>query len=123
MFTGILSLVSAAVGIGGEYLKGKQTITAAKAAKTAELISKQTDNDHEWETQALQERDNFLRRACFVMFALPFVWAAFDPKGVQAYFEVALAGVPDWYVKAFLAMVGSIWGAVEIKRLFSGRRK
>jgi len=119
----MFELLGAGVGLFRAWVVGRQEIVKAKATKKADLIQSQSDNDHEWETHALDERDNVLRRGCFLMFSLPFVWAAFDAQAVHDYFTVALGGVPVWYVKSFLIMVGSIWGAAEIKRLVRGFKK
>ncbi|MDQ6970921.1 MAG: hypothetical protein Q9M16_10470, partial [Mariprofundus sp.] len=115
MLAGILSLISAGIGIGGEFLKGKQAITKAKAEKAAELIQSKTDNDHAWEMQQINAKDAWLRRGSFLVFSIPMIWAAFDAQAVSDYFTVALGSVPDWYVKAYMMMIGGIWGIAALK--------
>jgi hypothetical protein len=63
----------------------------------------------------LTDKDKWLRRISFGIFVFPLVWAAFDPVAVQAYFQVALTVMPEWYVQIVLSMVGGIWGISVLK--------
>jgi len=119
VFTGLIALASTVIGIGGDWLKGRQQIVKAKATKAAELIQTKTDNDHLWEMEQIKGKDRWLRRGSFLVFSIPMIWAAFDAQAVNDYFTIALASVPDWYVKAYMMMIGGIWGISAIKSLFA----
>jgi len=113
----MFGLISAGIGVFSEWMKGKQQITKAKADKAAQLIQSKTDNDHLWEMQQINAKDSWLRRGSFLVFSIPMIWAAFDAQAVNDYFTVALAGVPDWYVKSYMMMIGGIWGIAALKGL------
>lgn len=115
----MFGLVSAGIGLFGEWMKGKQQITKAKAEKVAQLIQSKTDNDHAWEMQQINAKDAWLRRGSFLVFSIPMIWAAFDAQAVNDYFTIALAGVPDWYVKSYMMMIGGIWGIAALKGLIN----
>lgn len=90
-------------------------IKLAEKQNTARLLSDEQGNNHAWEMANLTDKDKWLRRTSFFMFAAPFVWALFDPQGVKDYFEVALASMPEWYIQLFAAIVGGIWGFSALK--------
>ena len=113
----MFGLIGSLIGLGGDWLKGRQQIVKAKAEKAAQLIQSKTDNDHLWEMQQINAKDAWLRRGSFFVFSIPMIWAAFDAQAVNDYFTVALAGVPDWYVKSYMMMIGGIWGIAALKGL------
>lgn len=113
----MFGLASLGIGLFGDWIKGKQGIVKAKAEKTAELIQSKTDNDNLWEMQQINAKDSWLRRGSFLVFSIPMIWAAFDAQAVNEYFTIALAGVPDWYVKSYMMMIGGIWGIAALKGL------
>jgi len=116
-------IVSGITNIVGGFIQRKQQLAQAKADHKAELIKSKTDNDHAWEMAEINASDKWVRRACFIMFSLPFLWAIYDPSAVHEYFVVGLSSVPVWYQHAFMAMVGSIWGVVELKNAVTMIRK
>lgn len=120
---GLSGLISGVVDIFGGWIKRKQKIANAKAERKATLIQSKTDNDHAWEMAEINKGDMWLRRACFAMFSLPFIVAMFDPTAVNDYFTVGLSSVPAWYQHAFMAMVGAIWGVVELKNAVTMMRR
>jgi hypothetical protein len=113
----MFGIIGSLIGLGSSWIKGKQQITQAKAEKAAELIQSKTDNDHLWEMQQINAKDSWLRRGSFLVFSIPMIWAAFDAQAVNDYFTIALAGVPDWYVKSYMMMIGGIWVIAALKGL------
>jgi len=71
--------------------------------------------NHAWEMASLADKDKWLRRISFSMFSAPFVWALFDPVGVETYFTIALSSVPSWWLEMYGAMVGGVWGISALK--------
>ena len=90
-------------------------IKLAEKTNTARLLSDEQGNNHAWEMANLTDKDKWLRRISFAMFAAPFIWALFDANAVKEYFEVALASMPEWYIQLFAAIVGGIWGFSALK--------
>ena len=88
--------------IGGirDYVSTGQEIKKAESANKSRLLT---------------DKDRWLRRGSFSMFAAPFFWALYDPAAVEQYFTIALAAMPDWYIKMFGAMVGGVWGISALK--------
>lgn len=105
--------------LGGiiEYFKGRQEIKKAYVENKARLLRDETSNNHEWEMANLVDKDKWLRRISFALFSFPVVLAYYDPPRVAEYFNIALHAMPEWYIKAYLIMVGGIWGVSELKRL------
>lgn len=103
--------------IGGvrDYVSTGQEIKKAESANKARLLLDSQSNNSEWEMASLTDKDRWLRRGSFSMFAAPFFWALYDPAAVEQYFTIALAAMPDWYIKMFGAMVGGVWGISALK--------
>lgn len=93
----------------------KMEVQQAILDNKARLARDENSNNHEWEMANLEDKDKWLRRISFTMFAAPFIWALFDPDGVKEYFDVALASMPEWYIQLFAAMVGGVWGFSALK--------
>ncbi len=112
-------------GVIGFFTKKSEARTKIKEAKLgikladmnnkARLLNDEGSNNHEWEMANLTDKDKWLRRISFAMFSAPFIWALFDPAGVKAYFEIALAAMPEWYIQLYAAMVGGVWGFAALK--------
>jgi hypothetical protein len=101
---------------GRVKLKEKKIdIESAVLENKARLLRDEQGNNHEWEMANLTDKDKWLRRISFGMFSAPFFWALFDPKGVEKYFKIALAAMPEWYIQLFAAMVGGVWGFSALK--------
>jgi hypothetical protein len=101
---------------GRVKLKGQDLdIKMAVKENKARLLRDTNSNNHDWEMANLEDKDRWLRRISFGMFSAPFIWALFDPEGVQAYFDVALKAMPEWYIQLFAAMVGGVWGFAALK--------
>lgn len=126
MFTWVVAAVNAVTGIGGQYLKNKKAEKQAKhdlkmatlGNKASLMKSKQVYNQT-WEIAALKETPKFLRIASFCMFSGPILMNMFFP-----YFNLdatlmwtGLETVPDWWVKAFTVMNGTIWGCMELREM------
>lgn len=98
-----------------ELKKKHLDIKNAAAENKARLLRDKDSNNHQWEMANLEDKDRWLRRFSFGMFALPFIWAMFDAEAVKIYFDIALASMPEWYVQLFTIMVGGIWAVAELK--------
>lgn len=95
--------------------KDQRDIERAVAENKIRLAQSEQTHNQAWEMSALEGRDNLLRRASFLAWSTPLLWAAFDAPGAEAYFKVALGALPDWYVGGYLAITGAIWGIAELK--------
>lgn len=103
--------------IGGvvDYVSTGQEIRKAEKENKARLMRDKASNNHEWEMASLADKDRWLRRISFAMFSAPFIWALFDPVGVETYFTIALSSVPEWWLELYGAMVGGVWGISALK--------
>ena len=111
----ISSLLGPVIGGVKDYVAGNQEIKKAEKANRARLLSDKQSNNAEWEMANLTDKDKWLRRGSFAMFAAPFFWALYDPVAVEQYFNVALSAMPEWYIQMFGAMVGGVWGISALK--------
>ena len=111
----MFSLIGSVISGISSYVSKKQDITHAEMENTAALLRDRESNNSAWEMATLSDKDKWLRRISFGMFAGPFIWALFDAPGVYAYFNVALKAMPDWYVQTFMSMIGGIWGVSALK--------
>ena len=98
----------------------KMAVKMAIEDNKATLAASTETHNHDWEMANLEDRDRWLRRISFGMFSAPFVWALFDPVGVEAYFKTALASMPEWYIQLYAAMVGGVWGFAALKNSLPG---
>jgi hypothetical protein len=112
-----IELVSNIVGRVGDSVKQGREIAAAEAENKARLLRDEQSHNAAWEMANLTDKDQGLRRACFVIFFFPFFWAVFDPQGVTTYFEVVMKAMPEWYVQITIAIVGGIWGISALKNV------
>lgn len=97
------------------YFQSGQEIKKAEIENKARLMRDTETNNHEWEMASLADKDRWLRRISFSMFSAPFIWALFDPTGVEVYFTIALSSVPEWWLELYGAMVGGVWGISALK--------
>ena len=111
----IAGLVKPLVGGVVDYVKTGQEIKKAEKENKARLMRDTASNNHEWEMASLRDKDRWLRRISFSMFSAPFIWALFDPVGVETYFTIALSSVPEWWLELFGAMVGGVWVVSALK--------
>ena len=111
----IAGLVKPLVGGVVDYVKTGQEIKKAEKENRARLLRDTQSNNHDWEMASLSDKDRWLRRISFTMFSAPFVWALFDPTGVEVYFTIALSSVPEWWLELYGAMVGGVWGISALK--------
>ncbi len=89
----------------------------AESENIARLLRDKESNNSAWEIATLRDKDKLLRRTSFVMFAAPLVLAMFDPSAVQEYFNTAIHAMPDWWIKSFMGITGSIWGLSSLKNI------
>ena len=99
----------------GEVKIAKHTRTLAVINNQARLASDIQSNNHEWEMASLQNQDTSLRWCSFWLFALPILITVISPE-YGAVIWVNLELVPEWFVTVFIAMIGGIWGIVELKK-------
>ena len=111
----IAGLVKPLVGGVVDYVRTGQEIKKAEKENRAGLLRDTQSNNHDWEMASLADKDKWLRRISFGMFSAPFVWALFDPVGVETYFTIALSSVPEWWLELYGAMVGGVWGISALK--------
>nr|BAR15033.1 Protein of unknown function (DUF3154) [uncultured Mediterranean phage uvMED] len=98
-----------------DYVSTGQEIRKAEKENKARLMRDKASNNHEWEMASLADKDRWLRRISFAMFSAPFIWALFDPVGVETYFTIALSSVPEWWLELYAAMIGGVWGISALK--------
>lgn len=110
----------------GNWLKGRQDLQKAKQdmklaeiQNRARLLREKQTNNHEWEMAALSDKDKWIRRISFTMFAAPFIVAIVAPEHVANYFKVALTPIPEWFKNVFVAINGSVWGIAALKNPLS----
>ena len=111
----IAGLVKPLVGGVVDYVTTGQEIKKAEKENRARLMRDKQSNNHDWEMSSLTDKDKWLRRISVSMFSAPFVWALFDPVGVETYFTIALSSVPSWWLEMYGAMVGGVWGISALK--------
>lgn len=117
---GIVSLINNIVGGVVETTKAKHAMKLAEMQNKARLLADQETNNHAWEMANLTDKDKWLRRLSFGMFAAPFVVAMFAPSHVEVYFHTAINSVPVWWQKTFMSITGGIWGLSSLKNIVPG---
>lgn len=128
------ALISGGIGLVRDWFQNKREqvkadheITLAEKQNRARLLRDEQSNNHDWEMANLADKDRFMRRASFVLFSLPFLWAMFDAPAVKEYFDTALEAMPQWYVQLYLVIIGGVWGVAALKNnlasLFNAVRK
>lgn len=115
LLAGLQSIVG---GFVDDWKAGRQNqrdIARAVTENKIRLAQDAQTHNQAWEMAALEGRDTLLRRASFLAWSVPLVWAAFDAPGAANYFKVALGALPEWYVVGYLSITGAIWGIAELK--------
>lgn len=100
--------------------KAKQDMALAELQNKARLLADTESNNHAWEMANLTDKDKWLRRISFAMFASPFIVALFAPEHVAAYFNTAIDSVPKWWQQTFMSITGGIWGLSSLKNVLPG---
>jgi len=95
--------------------ENQRSIEKAVADNKIRLAQSEQSHNQIWEMAALTGSDKLLRRASFLAWSTPLIWAAFDAQGAESYFRVALGALPEWYVAGYLSITGAIWGIAELK--------
>lgn len=111
----IAGLVKPLIGGVVDYVSTGQEIKKAEKENRARLLRDTQSNNHDWEMASLSDKDKWLRRMSFGMFSAPFIWALFDPVGVETYFTIALSSVPSWWLELYGCMIGGVWGVSALK--------
>jgi len=123
----MIPVLSGLIGLIGTWLKGRKDkhkakleIELAEMQNKARLLADKESNNHAWEMANLTDKDKWLRRISFAMFASPFVVALVAPDHVAAYFNTAIDSVPVWWQKTFMSITGGIWGLSSLKNILPG---
>jgi len=117
IFTAISSLASTWLQGRNEKAKGKLALDKAEIDNKIRLMLSTQSYNKEWEIAQIRDKDKSLRWFSFILMSAPFIVALFDPNAVNHYFSVALASVPDWWIKAYMGIVGAIWGLSSLKNI------
>jgi len=117
---GVVSLVTTWLSGYNQKKKAQLDISLAEMQNKARLMSDESSNNHAWEMASLTDKDKWLRRLSFAMFASPFVIALISPDHVAAYFHTAINSVPIWWQKTFMSITGGIWGLSSLKNILPG---
>ncbi|KKN13336.1 hypothetical protein LCGC14_1007280 [marine sediment metagenome] len=117
IFTAISTLATTWLAGRNEKQKAKIELDKAEVENKARLLRDTNVYNKEWEIAQLRDKDKSLRWLSFIIIASPFVVAIFDPDAVHYYFTVALSGVPNWWIKAFMGIMGAIWGLSSLKNI------
>lgn len=120
----MIGILSAIGGLAQTWLTGRNEIKKAKQEMVVEeyknkarLMRDEQNYNHEWEMAGLVDKDKWLRRCSFIMFASPFFIAIFAPQHIEEYFKHAIAVVPKWWQEAFVIINGTVWGASSMKNI------
>lgn len=121
---GIIDIISSLFGMGKTWLEGrtqrqkaKLEMQLAEIENKARLLRDKAQYNHMWEMAALTDKDKWLRRFSFTMFAGPFFVAIFAPNQINLYFTEALHNIPTWWIQIFVGINGSIWGISSLKNI------
>lgn len=105
-------ILSEIVGLGKEWIKGKQEIKAAKTKAEAQVIVNSAQNLADWEKiQAKASESSWKDEYLVVLLTLPIPLCMFPDLAVhiQKGFEV-LGTLPDWYQWSLLAGISASFG-------------
>ena len=107
------------VGLGRDWLKGKQEIKKAKTHAEATVIVNSAQNLADWEKiQAKNSGESWKDEFWTIVLSLPFL-ASFNGdwvEHIQAGFNV-LSTLPDWYQYALLLSIGASFGVRMTKMI------
>lgn len=119
----MLSIISSVIDGVSTYFSKRQELSNAKLKREiaieenkARLAKDSQSYNHEWEMASLQNKDRWIQRLSFLMFAAPFIVAIFFPHHIKIYFEESIRQVPEWWTKTFMAINGAVWGLGQLKR-------
>lgn len=117
IFNGIATLANTWFEGRNEKQKAKIALDIAESTNKVRLLESTMEYNKEWEIAQLRDKDKGLRWVSFLILVAPFLVALVNPRAVEYYFNVALAGVPDWWIKAFMGIVGAIWGLSSLRNI------
>lgn len=100
----------------------KRDLKAAAAEYKQQQIRSAEQYTREWELNALLNSGVWMRRGTLSLFSFPLFWAYFDPEEVQSYFNI-LESMPEWYLMAYGAMLGTVWGVSELRSWTAGGKR
>lgn len=107
-----IPIVSELVGLGREWIAGKQKIKAAKTEAEAAVLVNSAKSVDEWErVQAQNSRDSWKDEYLIVLLTAPIPLCMFPDLAahIQEGFRV-LGTLPEWYQWALIAGIGASFG-------------
>ena len=118
----MFNFIKTMCGFVAEWFRNKHELTIAQHKTKMNIeennqrlaLSKQNANSA-WEIAALKGQDKLVRRVSFFMFAAPFFIATIAPEHVRMYFDVAIMAIPQWWLKTYVSITGTIWGIASLK--------
>ncbi len=117
ILTGIAALANTWIEGKNQKQKGRLELDKAENENKARLLRSTSEYNYAWEIAQLRDKDKTLRWISFALFSAPFIVALFDPHAVNYYFTIALANVPTWWTKSFMAIMGAVWGLSSLKNI------
>ena len=121
------TILTAAAGLGKQFLANRQEKSQAKHTRDLELIrnqarlaaDKQTNNSN-WEMAPLKSSPALAKNVAFVLFSTPIVISIvgpfFDGGGsLVAQMWHNLEIVPEYWRNAFLSITGSLYGLLSLR--------
>ena len=120
----LLEILRTIIGIGGDWIKGKQklkevTIEAearvieARANAEINRLDKAQDAEINWDQTAVsQMKSSWKDEYLTLLLSAPMILAFLGPWGRDAAAEgfAAIAAAPDWYKVAFMAAIAASFG-------------
>lgn len=116
----VIPILSELIGMGRQWLQGKQVIQAAKDERAAELI-KQTGTWEEIMAQGSTTswKDEYLT----IVVSIPMILAFFPPATqyvLQGF--VVLDNMPEWYRYTLGVVVSATFGVKKVQEYFGAKK-
>lgn len=114
-----IPIISELVGLGREWITGKQKIKAAKVEAESKVIVNSAENLADWEKiQAKNAGDSWKDEYWTVVLSIPVIlcFVPFMVEYIEAGF-VALSSTPDWYQYLIGAAILSSFG-IRVGKIF-----
>lgn len=108
------------LGFAREWWQSRQQVQKAAQEYRVERAKSSESYTREWELQALEGRDKWLRRVSFVIIIWPLAWVHIYPQDVADAFA-KIEQLPAWYIGLVGSMWAVIWGVAEFKTFKAGK--
>ncbi len=130
-FKGLAAVVGGPAGVVGAVVgelitdwktgrENKRQVQKATAEYKVKQALSETTYKRDWELAALNGSGLWMRRGTLILFSVPLVWGYFDPDIVLQYFKT-LDEMPEWYLASYGAMLGAVWGSMELRQWRAGK--